>query len=441
MNQIASIIPIASAIEVLAEFASTASGDAHRERISVHIADAVIALLAGRASGEGKAIVDFFARAEGSPLAMISANAAAMRLSEIDDIHRPSAVTASAIAFPAALGMATLTSATPQRFADAIFVGQALSIRLAMALGGVGLMTRGFWPSYLVAPFGAAATAARMLNLTPARTAHALALALAQTPHQVGRSVGARPGRWLLFGNAIRSGCLAALAAADGIDGDPALLNSAWLQTIGGPATDLGFLTPAADSPAPVEQLSIKPHCAAKQTLAAIYGLQRLIAEGLAPAAIESLDLFVPTAYAGMIDREPASASRLASMVSVRWQLALAAMRPASLDDVARDALPEDMALEKFSAKVKIHADAALDNLYPQSWPARLLVSTGASSREILVEDSPGDPGLRFDRNAIEDKARRIFPGHAAIDLVTQGFDAPSDAAALNVLCQYFKQA
>lgn len=430
--------PGVAAIEILAEFASTASCDAHGDRIALHIADAVIALLAGRASSEGNAIIEFSVRTERSPLAMISANAAAMRLSEIDDIHRPSAVTASAIAVPAALGMAKLASASPQRFTDAILVGQALSIRLAMALGGVGLMARGMWPSYLVAPFGAAAAAGRMLGLPPERMRHALALALAQTPHQVGRSMGSRPGRWLLFGNAIRSGCLAALAAADGIDGDPALLDSAWLRTIGGPAADPDLLTPAAGVLAAVEQLSIKPHCAAKQTLSAIYGLQRILAEGLDPAAIEWVDVFVPTAYAGMIDREPASAGRLAGIVSVRRQLALAALHPALLDDVARESLHQDAALDAFAARIGIHADAALDDIYPRSWPARLLVRTRAGSREIRVEDSPGDPALPFRQQDIEAKARRILPDHSAIHLVAEGQGAASDAAALDTLHRYF---
>ena len=360
----ASTIP---AIDTLAQFAATASSVAHGERISVHAADAVIALLAGRSSPEGRAIFDFFARTEGSPLAMISANAAAMRLSEIDDIHRPSAVTASAIAMPSALGILGLTSASPQRFADALFVGQELSVRLALALGGASLMAQGLWPSYLVAPFGAAATAARMLGLAPERMRHALALALAQTPRMVGRSAGSRPGRWLLFGNAIRSGCLAALAAADGIDGDPELLNLAWLQAIGGTAADAGLLAPSSDMAAALQQFSIKPHCAAKQTLAAVHGLRLLMAAGLAPATLESIEVAVPMAYAGMIDREPPSAGRLASMVSVRWQLALAALQPALLDDVARDPLPTDRALDAFAARVRVRGDATLDGWFPQS--------------------------------------------------------------------------
>lgn len=428
----------APTIDALAEFAAKASGAAHRERISVHTADAVIALLAGRSSPEGRAIADFFARTESSPLATISANAAAMRLSEIDDIHRASAVTASAITLPSALAMAPLSSAQPQRFADAMFVGQELAVRLALSLGGASLLAKGIWPSYLVAPFGAAATAARMLGLPPARMRHALALALAQTPRAVGRSAGQRPGRWLLFGNATRSGCLAALAAADGIDGDPDLLNSAWLEAVGGTTVDAGMLIASAGPSAAIQQFSIKPHCAAKQTLAAVHGLRLLMADGLDPAAVESIEVSVPTAYAAMIDREPPSAGRLASMVSVRWQLALAALQPALLDDVARDPLLVDAALEAFAARVSVRGDATLDCWYPQTWPARLRVNAGGTHREILVKDSPGDPALRFGVSEVEDKARRVLAAHPAAYLVARGFEAPLKMAALHDLCKHF---
>jgi 2-methylcitrate dehydratase PrpD len=50
---------------------------------------------------------------------------------------------------------------------------------VALAMGSARLLARGLWPSYLVAPFGAAATAGRMLGLSPERMTHALALAIA----------------------------------------------------------------------------------------------------------------------------------------------------------------------------------------------------------------------------------------------------------------------
>lgn len=425
-----------AALDTFAEFAADASGQAFNERISVHLADAVIALLAGKVTGEGRSLDAFFSRVESSRLATLSANAAAMRLSEIDDIHRPSAVTASAIALPAALGASAFTSAaglTPQRFSDAIFVGHALSIQLAIAMGGARLLANGMWPSYMVAPFGAAAAAGRILNLPPARMRHALAIALAQTPRQAGRSPGLRPARWLLFGNAVRSGCLAALAAADGVDGDTGLLDAAWLSAIGGPLSDAAQLGPVPRT----HELSIKPHCAAKQTLCAVQGLKMLLAQGLDPAKVESITLSVPPAYAGMIDREPPSTSRLASMVSVRWQMALAALRPELLDDVSRGTRP-DPALDAFAAKVAVRADASLDAGYPASWPAHVFVRAGGSAYEVLVRDSPGDPALPFAIADVKDKARRILARHPAADLVSVALEAPTSAEALQQLCARF---
>jgi 2-methylcitrate dehydratase PrpD len=434
------------ALQALARFAAEASAAPCLERLSVHVADGVLAMLAGQRTDEGAAFQAFFARTEGRSLAGLSAMAACMRLSEIDDIHRPSGVTASAIALPVALAMHRLSPVAPARFADAVMVGQSLAVELSLALGGAGLMARGLWPSYLVAPFGAAATAGRMLGLSPERMAHALAMALAQTPRSVGRSTGDRPARWLLFANAVRAGCIAALAAADGMDGDVTLLSPAWLQAVGGHAAepaqgDSGENHSASQHhslwrPQPViDSLSIKPHCAAKQTLAAVHALQALLQGGLQASAIESIELRVPTAYAGMIDREPPSASRLASMVSVRWQLALTALAPALLDDVRRASTAQAQALTQFAAKVQVRADAELDKLYPAAWPAHLVVRAAGQRHELRAVDSTGDPALPMDRAQVQAKAWRVWGPSAEAELVSLAFAATSDAGALQAVC------
>jgi len=422
------------AIDALAEFAASASTGPASERLAIHVADGVIALLAGQRSAEGQSLAALLARTETSPLATLSANAAAMRLSEIDDIHRTSGVTASAVALPSALAMSAYVRPEPQRFADAVMVGQSVAIELALAMGGARLMAQGMWPTYLVAPVGAAAAAGRMLGLPVSRMRHALAIALAQTPRSVGRSSGSRPARWLLFANAVRSGCLAALAAQDGVDGDVSLLDEAWLKGVGGTAAKAVVAAPAVR----LNEISIKPHCAAKQTLCAIHGLQQLVMEGLDPSTITGLEVRVPPAYATMIDREPPSASRLASMVSVRWQLALAALRPALLDDVSRDVFPDDGALAAFADKVRVVADASLDSAYPGAWPAHLTVTAAGASRELLVTESRGDPELPFAIADVRDKAKRVLGNHPDAQLVELALCARENVAALSALCDYF---
>jgi 2-methylcitrate dehydratase PrpD len=190
-----------------------------------------------------------------------------------------------------------------------------------------------------------------------------------------------------------------------------------------------------------ITQISVKPHCSAKQTLAAIHGLRQLIAAGLDPATIESIELRVPRAYAAMLDREPPTAGRLASLLSARGQLALAALRPAALDDVARDTLTWTDDLIEFAARVRVEADASLDASYPARWPARLSVRAAGTVHEIPVEESPGDPSQRFSVAGIEDKARRVLGAHRDIGLVETGRRAPKDDTALDTLRRHFLRA
>lgn len=149
-----------------------------------------------------------------------------------------------------------------------------------------------------------------------------------------------------------------------------------------------------------------------------------------------TIELRVPTAYAAMVDREPPSASRLASMVSVRWQLALTALAPALLDDMRRTPPAQAQALSQFAAKVQVLADPSMDALYPAAWPAHLVVHAADQRHELRVMDSTGDPALPIDKAQIQDKAWRVWGPSPEAELVTLAFAATSDASALHAVCE-----
>ncbi len=430
--------PVAPAIDAPAQFAATASAADCMPHLALHTADAMVALRAGAATAEGQALLRFVAGADASPLGRVVANASVMRLTEIDDIHRASCVTVSALTVPVAVAFAT-DDTSPAQFFDALYVGHELALRLALAAGGARLLTRGQWPSLIVAPFGAAATAGRLLGLSPARMRHALALAVSSAPRQPGRFQGTRSGRWWLFGEAVRSGCMAALAAADGIDGDPEILSADWLKSVGGDLaapeqlTSQGMLT---------RGLSIKPHASAKQALAAIHGLRQLIAQNqLVPEQIDAIEVQVPPPYAAMLDRDPPRTNRLATLVNAPWQLALAALQPALLDDVAREVWPEDPRLPALAARIQVVADPALDALYPDTFPARVVVRVGGARHETLVTDSPGDPACAFDAAQLIDKARRMLGSEAELDSVQAVLGLHGNASAMASLRAVFGYA
>ena len=390
-------------LAILARYAAThRPDDAARARLALHLADAVIAWQAGVRTGEGRRLASLLG-ADALP--------ALIRHTEIDDIERNSGVTAAAIVVPAALQ----GQASADEFCAALAVGYELALRRSEAAGGAALLAQGVWPSYLVAPFGAAAAAGRSLALPEDQMENALALATARSARRVGRG----SGRWVLFAQAVRDGCMAARAAQAGYGGDRDLFSEELSSALARPLEESA-----------VFRLSIKPHCSAKQALAAIHALQTLLRRGIAKERIERIEVAVPTAYRAMLEREPPTASRLASMVNVRYQLALAVLHPELLDDVSREPARWSPTIESWMARIDLLGAPELDRHYPRHWPARVAVHAEGRRHEITVLDSPGDSALAFGRAEIEDKARRVL-GETGLRLVGLAFAACENDDAL----------
>ena len=396
-----------SVLETWAQ-ALAAPAPAHDERLSLHLIDTVGAWIAGAGSAEGREIAGSMegklALLGDGPLDRLALAVATTRLTEIDDIHRASCVTAGAVVIPTAVIMARALGATSAQFAQGLRNGYETMMRLGMAVNGPGILARGVWPTYLAAPMGAAAVASALLGLTPSQTAHAMAIALAQTSGAPGGHGPGRSSRWLLSGLAARSGVASALMAAQDYIGDVSLLDADWFHRTHGLAFD----------PAPfmahepmLNQLSMKPWCAAKQTISGTDAFRLYLAEGHSAARVASIRAHVPSAYRAMISSKPPG--RLGRIIHLGWQLGLVAHNPQAMLDLDRDRAPQDAQVEAFAQKVEIVADASLDAFYPAQWPARLEITLDDGSViERLGTESLGDPGAQLDAAAVAEKFLRV---------------------------------
>jgi 2-methylcitrate dehydratase PrpD len=391
--------------------ASSALPAAEQERLRLHVTDTVVAALAGARIPEGRALRNF---GDGRALAgRIGRQAAATRLTEIDDIHLPSCVTPSAGIVPVALTLAAHEKTfDPATIASAVWVGTEIATRIGMAVNGPQVLYRGIWPSYLAAPVGAAATAARLMGLNEARTAHALSLAVMLMAGGVGRIHGAPSGRWFLYANAVAGGVAAAEAARADYRGDPDLLDKTWLSDTHGIALDIDQLTALSGAKSVYAALSLKPFCSAKQAIAAIEAFRAIVASPVALQAISKVRVRVPPAYAGMIATRAEPGARQTTLVSVAHQIALAALAPDRLYDIDRSSAESgaaDAAVARFAAKVEIAPDPALETFYPRHWPAAVEVEAGGKTFEHRIVEAVGDPEHPLGRAVIDEKAHRVL--------------------------------
>ena len=375
-----------------------------REALRLHVADTVGAWIAGSATPEGRALVKFGANRDVMS-DRVATNCALARSSEIDDIHLASGITPGALIVPAALTIAASLGRNGAALGEAIAVGYDAMVRLGSGLGGPSILYRGIWPTYLAAPFGVAAVASRLLGLTERQAAHALSIALILASPGAGRPGGPTTSRWLAIGNAARNGVTAALSAQSGFTGDLRIFEGEFFSSIYGLSPSRAALLDERPVPGDV---SFKPWCAAKQTMAATQALKEIVESGVLPSEMTELVVSVPPPYLRMIDHGVVPGDRASLLTSVSYQMAVAALAPEAMLDIERapDEIPEGIRI--FMTKISVKADEELLRHYPKSWPARLVVLVPSGSREKLVLNVPGDPERPFDEPQVAAKFRRV---------------------------------
>ena len=390
---------------------------ATRATAKLHVTDTVGAWITGARTAEGRALIASPAPAAAdSDLARdVGIHCALVRLSEIDNIHLASTTTPGGIVIPAALILAVSRSdIDTEALLEAIVAGTEAMVRLGFAIGGPTVLYRGIWPTYLAAPFGVAAVAARLHDLDAAQTAHALALALTLASPGVGHHNAVRTSRWFAIGHAARNGLVAVQAAQAGFTSDLNLLEGGFLDGVYGITPNIAAFAENLGQRFALDDTSFKPWCAARQTMAATQALLELIESGVSVDAITSVEVYVPPPYLKMINHGVKAGDRASHLTSVQYHLALAARDPSGLYDVGHS--PQCIAddVQAFMQKVSVSGDEALLAHYPKAWPARVVVHTSGATQELVVTHGWGDPQRPFDDHRVEDKFRRVLAPAAA---------------------------
>ena len=410
-----------SALTQLARYIAE-SGPAHdkqRKLVELHLIDTVGALIASIGTPEGLRLLGFRARAPAvSPAGAIELDlairCALARASEIDDIHLPSMTTPGAIVIPAAL---TLAAAAPTVGAQdvsahdltaAIIAGCEAMTRLGRSLDGPSILYRGIWPTYFAAPFAVAAVAARLLKLDAGECANALALALTLAAPGVGHHNPQSTSRWFAIGAAARNGLAAALAAQAGFTSDLKLMESKFFPGIFAITPNLSALMKGLGREAALHEVSFKPWCAARQTMAATQALREILRAGVRPDEIDRIEVFVLPPHLAMINHGVREGDRASHLTSLPYCMALAALAADTTPDVARSPVDLSPPIRGFMSKIKVAADKSLLADYPRTWPARVVVTAHTARHERLVTYVPGDPARPFSRSDVCAKFSRV---------------------------------
>jgi 2-methylcitrate dehydratase PrpD len=345
------------------------------QTVRLRILDTLMAAILGLHLAESRPLLQL---PESTSEDRIRCLVAAIRATEIDDIYLPGCATIGSVVVPTALVLAETLPLDAVAVNDSIAAGYEVMANFSAMIDGAAVLYRGCWPTLAAAPVAAAAVAARLFGLDRTATLSALAMAASRTHWCASRQVP----RWLQLGHAAVDGVLAARAAAAGFKASPGAISD-WAQSA---RLALHPERMAAGLLPRIAEIDSKTFPTSRQGLAAVQAYIELHHESPV-AANDPVEVVVPDAYLGMIKNKQPPFDRLASLLSVPYQLALVASAPEALYYVARVNPPLTEAMTLRLSHTTIRSDPDFDLSYPAHWGARVTVGAGtvaARSRTVL---------------------------------------------------------
>lgn len=319
---------------------------------------------------------------------------------EYDDAHRESASHPGACVVPAALALGEETGATVDEVLAAMVAGYEVYTRIG-SIAAPELLSRGYHPHCMLSNFGAAAIAARLMNLTREQTQHALAIAMSHASGTTEYTSSGGSIKRVHSGIGTSGGIRAAQMAACGITGPVAYLtgNKGFYRTFLGLAVGEEAIERFAPArPLEILKVWIKPYLCC----GCIHGYIDAVAPFAGRAsAIEAIDLRIQRSANVPVGTKNANAYTPRTIEHVQYslpvQLAFTLLGMGNGYQVHLDAkegridLSDDGGILRTARKVRMIEDPSLDLAYPGKFVADVTLNfVDGSSEHIFVEDSSG---------------------------------------------------
>lgn len=334
------------------------------------------------------------ARAPAADAALV--NGIAAHAIELDDTYEPASLHPGVAVWPAAIAVAEEVDATVGDLLRAAVAGYDATCTAGDRLDPAVTYARGFHPTGVCGPLGAAAAAGELLGLDAEERSHARGIAASAAG---GLLQFLADGAWtkpLHAGQAAAGGVRAARLAAAGFRGPEDAMEGAhgFLHAFGRRGGEAPDPAPGAGMLA----TSIKPYPCCRYIHPSLDVLLDLVREGaVQPDDVEHVRLGVLSAGWDLVAAPTAEKQWIAGQVDAQFSLPFAAAlalrhgRATLADFEAAPALASGLA--PLMARIEAYRSDALDTGYPASWGAEVEVRTrGRAVVARSCADASGSP-------------------------------------------------
>lgn len=356
-------------------------------------------------------------RTRTTPYFAAMVNGAASHFAEQDDVHNGSVFHPATVVFPVALALAQANRASGREFIAAAVAGYEVGIRIGEFLGRSHYKV--FHTTGTAGTVAAAATAGRLLGLTPTQMLDAFGSAGTQASGLWEFLRDAADSKQLHTAMAAANGLMSAQLAADGFKGATHILEGAQGMAAGMSSdADPARLVNRLGNRWAIAETSFKYHAACRHTHPAADALLSVIQQHrLAPRDIAKVTAHVHQGAIDVLGAVVTPRTVHQAKFNMGTVLGLVAYHGYAGVTEFEQGFDAD-AIAAFRDKVEMAFDAEVDSAYPARWIGKVTVLTGdGRTLQGRVDEPKGDPGNTLSRDEIESKLRRLatFSG-AALD-------------------------
>lgn len=368
-------------------------------------------------------------------------NGIAAHALDFDDTHTDSIVHGSAIIAPVVMALGQQRGASGREIASAFVAGWEVVARVGLASRG-SFHKRGFHTTSIAGIFGGAAAAARLLELDPTRTAHALGLAGSQAAGINEYLSNSSSAKSLHPGWSAHAAIVAASLAQAGMTGPTSVFEGrdGVLRAYGvSDSADVSQLDADLGSRWEVTRVSIKPYPCCHFTHAFVDCVGALAARGVRAADIAALECVVPELELALICEPFEQKLRPETPYAAKFSLPfLLAARLVDGSIGHRTFEPANLtkpALLSLAARVSYRVAAPGEMPFPKAFPG-WVVATLANGRRIVerLDVNAGHPDnpLTFEQVAakFDDNTRSVLGDARTSRVIALARALPDTSAA-----------
>ena len=357
---------------------------------------------------------------------------------ELDDGYTKGSVHPGCTVVPASLAVGHVRKASGKALIEAVVAGYETTT----AIGGAchpDLRHRGFHPTGAVAVFGAAMAAGKLHGLTAPQLSNALGIAASSSSGLFAFVNGGADIKRLHAGHASREGLQAALLAAQGVEGPPAVIEArdGFMQAFAfGRAEHAHAVKLPPAVPFGITDCYIKPNPCCRHIQPAVEALIGLLNDE--KIATEEVTRVEAETYRIAAEHAATGWDEFASaQLSFPFLMALALKFRAIKFDYFGDEVRRDPVLATLAGKVHVSAPPEIDRLYPQLRPARVTITTAHGKFTRQADEALGSRLVPLDdaglKTKFHDLVAPVLGTAAAADLAKRlwAIDELTDVAPL----------